>query len=120
MKRTRARGCRDVLGHAEPQRHCSKDCRIAFHRAARRWAEKAVVAGRLTVEELKDTDCTAYTLAGGPTSALRYGHPQPSPSTNARVAPRPALAVAGGSYVPEEEFEGIVTEWRGRIEHEFA
>ena len=45
-----------------PQRYCSTDCRLAFHLAARLWAEMAVAAGRLTVGELKDADCTAYTL----------------------------------------------------------
>ncbi|MCZ6674230.1 MAG: hypothetical protein O7C75_14980, partial [Verrucomicrobia bacterium] len=72
-----------------PQRHCSTDCRLAFHRAARRWAEKAVLAGRLTVEELKDADCTAYTLVGGviSASAVARGHRGPDrvPATPLRA-----------------------------------
>jgi hypothetical protein len=36
-----------------PQRFCGAACRSAFHTAARRWAERAVAAGWLTLAELR-------------------------------------------------------------------
>ncbi|MCZ6482746.1 MAG: hypothetical protein O6757_05835 [Alphaproteobacteria bacterium] len=62
-----------------PQRYCSTDCRVAFHLAARRWAEMAVAAGWLTVEELKDADCAAYTLHRGPSSSRLVGQVPANP-----------------------------------------
>lgn len=35
------------------QRFCRPSCRVAFHHAARAWAEREVVAGRVTVAEIK-------------------------------------------------------------------
>ncbi len=41
-------------GHGGPdQRFCSSDCRMAMHRAARRWTMAEVAAGRVTVAELR-------------------------------------------------------------------
>ena len=53
-----------------PQRYCSADCRLAFHLAARRWAEKAVVDGVLTAAELRNSPVVAYTLAGSGKSGV--------------------------------------------------
>ena len=45
-----------------PQRFCSKGCRYDFHRAARKWAMKAIDAGLLTVASLKNASTAACTL----------------------------------------------------------
>ena len=73
---------------------------IAQKIAARRWAEKAIVAGRLTVHELKDADCTAYALVEGGISTSAVHHPHPSARSNVHVSPGPILAAAGG-HVPD-------------------
>ena len=54
-----------------------------------------VVAGRLTVHELKDADCTAYTLVGGGISPSAVRHPHPGPCSNVHVSSGPILAAAG-------------------------
>jgi|HubBroStandDraft_4_1064222.scaffolds.fasta_scaffold44544_2 hypothetical protein len=46
------------------QRFCCPRHRIAFHSAARRWAERAVACGALTVLELRDGGSEAYTPQG--------------------------------------------------------
>jgi hypothetical protein len=45
-----------------PQVFCRSGCRTAFHTAGRRWAERAVAAGVLTVAELRDIPAEACTL----------------------------------------------------------
>ena len=35
------------------QKYCSKDCRVAFHKAARIWAENQVIAGKLSIDHLR-------------------------------------------------------------------
>jgi len=37
-----------------PKRFCGDPCRMAFHRAARRWVAQAIADGRLTVAEIKE------------------------------------------------------------------
>jgi hypothetical protein len=41
---------------------CGPACRTAFHTAARRWAERVVDAGFLTVDHIRSGDPTACTL----------------------------------------------------------
>jgi hypothetical protein len=45
-----------------PQRFCHPKCRDAFHSAGRRWAECAVLGGRLGVAELRNGSPEACTL----------------------------------------------------------
>ena len=45
-----------------PQRFCHAKCRDAFHSAGRRWAECAVLSGRLGVAELRNGSPEACTL----------------------------------------------------------
>ena len=45
-----------------PQRFCKSKCRDAFHTVGRRWAEMAVLSGRLTVAELRNGPTEACTL----------------------------------------------------------
>ena len=47
------------------QSFCSPPHRIAFHTAARRWAERAIASGGLTIAELQNTAAAACTLSGG-------------------------------------------------------
>ena len=45
-----------------PRRFCCSAHRTAFHSAARRWAERAIAAGTLTVSNLRNSATEAYTL----------------------------------------------------------
>src|SRR5579863_5781812 len=58
------RTCRTRRG-GSPRMFCTSSCRSAFHTAARRWAERAVASGLLTVAELRSGDPAACALAGG-------------------------------------------------------
>jgi len=48
-----------------PQRFCHPKHRAAFHSAGRRWAERAVLSGRLTVDELRGDPLEACTVDAG-------------------------------------------------------
>jgi glutamate/tyrosine decarboxylase-like PLP-dependent enzyme len=39
--------------HGSPRVFCSPRCRVAFHSAARRWSERLLAAGRITVADLR-------------------------------------------------------------------
>jgi hypothetical protein len=45
-----------------PRRFCTSLHKAAFHRAARKWAERAIEVGVLTVADIKSDDPGAYTL----------------------------------------------------------
>jgi len=47
-----------------PQIFCGAACRSAFHSAGRRWAERAIACGALTVADLRNGDPQACTLRG--------------------------------------------------------
>ena len=47
------------------QAFCCPSHRIAFHSAARRWAERAVSSGQLTIAELQNGPAAACTLVSG-------------------------------------------------------
>jgi hypothetical protein len=53
-----------------PQRFCCAAHRIAFSSALRRWGERAVASGTLTVDHIKNADLAACTLLSGGVSAL--------------------------------------------------
>jgi hypothetical protein len=55
------RACRTRRG-GSPRVLCTPGCRMAFHAASRRWAEKAVASGMLTIAELRKADPAACTL----------------------------------------------------------
>jgi hypothetical protein len=48
-----------------PQRFCGARCRMMFWSALRRWGERAVAAGMLTIAEVRYGDPTACTLHPG-------------------------------------------------------
>jgi hypothetical protein len=47
-----------------PQRFCGSKCRTAFWSALRRWGERAVAAGILTITDIRSGDSAACTLPG--------------------------------------------------------
>jgi hypothetical protein len=51
-----------------PQRFCTARCRTAFWTAMRRWGERAVSAGVLTVDHIRSSDPAACTLLPGAVS----------------------------------------------------
>jgi hypothetical protein len=61
---------------------CCSRHRHAFHSAARRWAERAVAAGTLTVDHIRINDPAACTLLLGGISSV----PVPGPQGAAPVA----------------------------------
>jgi hypothetical protein len=66
-----------------PKRFCSAAHRIAFWSALRRWAERAVAAGALTIANIRSGDPTACTLLPGAISPA----PIPEAQKLASVAP---------------------------------
>jgi hypothetical protein len=52
-------------GGGSRQTFCGADCRHRFHAGARQWAEGAIAAGLLTIDDLKNGPGTACTLVGG-------------------------------------------------------
>ena len=78
------RACRTRRG-GSPRVFCTSGCRTAFHTAARRWAERAVASGTLTIAELRNGDPAACTLLPGGISADRVSEPR-SPAPDAATA----------------------------------
>lgn len=67
------------LGRGSRQRFCTPAHRQAFHSAGRRWAESAVLSGRLTIAELRDGPteaCTPHQDALTPDQAPTTGSPR--------------------------------------------
>ena len=63
-----------------PKRFCSAAHRISFWSALRRWAERAVAAGVLTVDHVRNRDPGACTLLlGGKSPAPVLEHQKPAP-----------------------------------------
>jgi hypothetical protein len=48
-----------------PQRFCGSGCRTAFWSALRRWGERAIAAGVLTIPDVRNGDPAACTLLSG-------------------------------------------------------
>src|SRR5262249_26493444 len=78
-----------------PQRFCGAGCRTAFWSALRRWGERAVAAGILTVGDIKNADPAACTLVPGCVS--------PAPQ---RLGP--AALRGDGGYARQEDFESLL------------
>jgi hypothetical protein len=58
-----------------PQRFCSAERRSLFWSALRRWGERAVAAGILTITDIRNGDPAACTLLGAPISPPRQPVP---------------------------------------------
>ena len=59
-----------------PKRFCSASHRMAFWSALRRWAERAVAAGALTVDHIRNSDPAACTLLPGGISSVQASEAQ--------------------------------------------
>lgn len=60
-----------------PQRFCNSKCRDAFHSAARRWAEMAVLSGVVTAADLRNAPAEACMLL--PAQERRSDYPEIGP-----------------------------------------
>ena len=83
-----------------PKRFCSPAHRIAFWSALRRWGERAVAAGILTVDDIRSGDPAACTLLVEAISLKLVGRHSERPSVP--VAPPERL------YTRQEEFERLL------------
>ena len=86
MTRTTCRWCGRLFQArrgGSPQRFCSAAHRMAFWSALRCWAERAVAAGALTVDQIGKADPAACTLLPGgkaPTPISQAQKPAPAAS----------------------------------------
>lgn len=58
-----------------PQRFCGAKCRTSFWSALRRWGERAIAAGLLTVADIRNGDpaaCTLLRAVGSPGVVERF------------------------------------------------
>jgi hypothetical protein len=62
------------------QRFCTARCRTAFWSALRRWGERALSAGVLTVDHIRSSDPAAGTLLPGAVSPAAISEPQDAAS----------------------------------------
>jgi hypothetical protein len=71
--------CRHILTlrrGGSPKRFCSSQHRAEFHSAARKWAERVLVAGFVTLDAIKESNHAACTLLPGiisPATAPKEG-----------------------------------------------
>jgi hypothetical protein len=87
-----------------PQRFCGARCRTAFWSALRRWGERAIAAGILTVADVRDGDGEACTLL--PRATL----PVPIDDDAARRSPTPIAPRAENRYTPQENLERLMAQ----------
>lgn len=85
------------------QRFCSPRHRHEFHVAARRFAERAIAAGSLTIEDLKNGDAAACTLHVGGNSAS----PALGQARDAAMTRLDALLDAIFDKLPEAELKSL-------------
>jgi hypothetical protein len=83
-----------------PQRFCGTKCRMAFWTALRRWGERAIDAGVLTIDDIRNRDPAACTLLAGARSCTPVS--EAPPQRLAAVAPREESRLA------QEEFERLL------------
>jgi hypothetical protein len=69
-----------------PQRFCASKCRTAFWSALRRWGERAINAGILSVTDIRGCDPEACTLLAGRVTAGAVGG-KPNPPQSVPVGP---------------------------------
>jgi hypothetical protein len=83
-----------------PQRFCGSKCRTAFWSELRRWGERAIGAGILTIADIRNGDPAACTLLQGALSVA------PVHDTRPRMAvPLPSRM---DEYTRQEEFEQLM------------
>jgi hypothetical protein len=86
-----------------PQIFCAAACRSAFHTAGRRWAERAVAYGALTVDDLQNADAKACTLH--PRSDQR---PSPAPEAGSGISALPEASARFVVEIPNSIIEALV------------
>ena len=85
-----------------PQRFCGAKCRMAFWSALRRWGERAIEAGVLTIDDIMNGNPAACTLLVGARSGASVGE---------ALAQRHAPAVPReDSRLAQEEFERLMSQ----------
>ena len=93
-----------------PQRFCSSKCRSAFWTALRRWGERAVAAGVLSLDQIREGAPEAcMLLSDGDSLAPAPRHPS---GQSAPVAPpeRSDKAAEGSPFTETWAFRAIVAE----------
>jgi hypothetical protein len=85
-----------------PQRFCGPGCRTAFWSALRRWGERAIAAGIITVADVRDGDPTACTLL------LRGTLPAPIDDEVTRRFPTPVAPRAESGYTRQHDLERLM------------
>lgn len=90
-----------------PQRFCSPADRAAFHSAARRWAERAVASGALSVPDIQSTAPAACTLPGTAEAVAPVPH-QVGSITVALDVPAEAVGMLqGAGWLSARSVEGV-------------
>jgi hypothetical protein len=79
------------------QTFCKAACRASFHREARRWCEREIAEGRLTVESLRTA---AYTPPGG-AKTLLSGQSDMGPPNSALIEPMASFRIEVSLYAIE-------------------
>ena len=87
-----------------PQRFCSSKCRSAFWTALRRWGERAVAAGVLRLDQIRNGAPEACTLLPGGNSLA------PGQSASVPSPERPEEAAEHSPFTETWEFRAIVAE----------
>ncbi len=75
-----------------PQRFCGSKCRATFWSALRRWGERAVAAGILTIAEIRNGDPTACTVLQG------------------AISPAPEVTRADSPYTRQQDLERLMAQ----------
>lgn len=86
-----------------PQRFCSAEHRSLFWSALRRWGERAVAAGILTIADIRNGDPAACTLL------LKATLPAPIDDA-ARRSPTPVAPCAKSHYSPQQNLERLMAQ----------
>ena len=88
------------------QLFCTAACRSVFHSAGRRWAERAIACGALTVADLRNGDPQACTLRG-----RKEGGSSP-PGTGSSNSPPPDAPVRFVVEVPATIVSALIFSFR--------
>ena|SRR6516165_10699462 len=84
-----------------PQRFCGSKCRTEFWIALRRWGERAISVGILTIADIKNDDPAACTLLCDP--VLPSSQAEPTEQRSVPVTPSERY------YTSQEELEQLMS-----------
>jgi hypothetical protein len=85
-----------------PQRFCQSKCRVAFWSALRRWSERAIDLGILTIDDIRSGDPAACTLL------LEAASRAPVAAPPWQDHPVPELPRVASLYTPQDELEAAM------------